>query len=105
MSLSAFPSGSQAGIDVLLPYSRIQRRQSDLEPRARRTGRVERRKLERTLPIFRKYGERYHLDPLLLAAMGYQESRLVQSTRSPAGAIGVMQLLPSDASRFSWTLA
>lgn len=55
----------------------------------------ERRKLERTLPIFRKYGERYDLDPLLLAAMGYQESRLIQGARSPAGAIGVMQLLPS----------
>lgn len=47
-----------------------------------------------TIPFFRKYGAQYNLDPLLLAALGYQESRLNQSTRSPAGAIGVMQLLP-----------
>ena len=33
----------------------------------------------------------------MLAAQGYQESRLDQGLRSPAGAIGVMQLLPSTA--------
>ena len=46
---------------------------------------------------FATYGERYQIDPSLLAAQGYQESRLDQSVRSPAGAIGVMQLLPSTA--------
>ncbi len=46
---------------------------------------------------FRKYSERFGFDWLLLAAQGYQESRLDQSVRSPAGAIGVMQLLPSTA--------
>ncbi len=34
---------------------------------------------------------------LLLMAQGYQESHLDQSRRSPAGAIGVMQLLPTTA--------
>jgi membrane-bound lytic murein transglycosylase MltF len=34
---------------------------------------------------------------LLVAAQGYQESGLDQSVVSPAGAIGVMQLLPSTA--------
>jgi membrane-bound lytic murein transglycosylase MltF len=48
-------------------------------------------------PIFRKYGESYGLDYLMLAAQGYQESRLDQSKRSPRGAVGVMQLLPSTA--------
>lgn len=48
-------------------------------------------------PIFRKYGERYGLDYLMLAAQGYQESGLDQSKRSPRGAVGVMQLLPSTA--------
>ena len=33
----------------------------------------------------------------MVAAQGYQESRLDQSVRSHAGAIGVMQLLPSTA--------
>jgi membrane-bound lytic murein transglycosylase MltF len=31
----------------------------------------------------------------MLAALGYQESRLDQSVRSPVGAIGVMQLMPT----------
>jgi len=53
------------------------------------------RKLE---SIFKTYGEQYGVDYLLAAAQGYQESRLDQSVRSGAGAIGVMQLLPSTAS-------
>ena len=47
--------------------------------------------------IFQKYADKYDLPWLLLAAVGYQESRLDQSVRSPAGAVGVMQLLPSTA--------
>ena len=47
--------------------------------------------------LFRKYGRDYGMDPTLLAAQGFQESRLDQSVRSPVGAIGVMQLLPSTA--------
>jgi membrane-bound lytic murein transglycosylase MltF len=50
-----------------------------------------------TIGWFRRYGEEYGFDPLLLAAQGYQESRLDQNVRSPAGAIGIMQLLPSTA--------
>ncbi|MFK8050648.1 MAG: transporter substrate-binding domain-containing protein [Halioglobus sp.] len=48
--------------------------------------------------IFQTYGEQYGLDYLMAAAQGYQESRLKQSARSNAGAIGVMQLLPTTAS-------
>jgi len=47
--------------------------------------------------IFKKYGEDYGVNYLMAAAQGYQESRLDQSARSSAGAIGVMQLLPSTA--------
>lgn len=47
--------------------------------------------------LFRKYGTDYGMDPTLLAAQGFQESRLDQSVRSHVGAIGVMQLLPSTA--------
>jgi len=47
--------------------------------------------------IFQKYGDKYDLPWLLLAAVAYQESRIDQSVRSPAGAVGVMQLLPSTA--------
>jgi membrane-bound lytic murein transglycosylase MltF len=52
------------------------------------------RKLE---AIFKQYGEQYGIDYLLAAAQGYQESRLDQNVRSHAGAIGVMQLLPTTA--------
>src|SRR3546814_13509869 len=34
---------------------------------------------------------------LMVGAQGYQESKLDQSARSKAGAIGIMQLLPSTA--------
>jgi membrane-bound lytic murein transglycosylase MltF len=47
--------------------------------------------------LFRTYGEQYGFDYLMIAAQGYQESRLNQNTRSSAGAVGVMQLLPSTA--------
>ena len=47
--------------------------------------------------IFEKYGEQYGIDYLLVTAQGYQESRLDHSRRSPAGAVGIMQLLPSTA--------
>lgn len=53
------------------------------------------RKFEKTIALFRKYGERYGVDPLMVAAQGYRESRLDQTARSPAGAIGIMQLLPA----------
>ena len=47
--------------------------------------------------LFRKYGEQYDLNYLLITAQAYQESGLDQTKRSGAGAIGVMQLLPSTA--------
>ena len=47
------------------------------------------------LELFRRYGQRYAFDPLMLAAQGYQESRLDQEARSQVGAIGVMQLMPA----------
>ena len=60
----------------------------------RATADAEMRKFERTLGLFKKYAEQYDFDWLMLAALGYQESRLDQSVRSPVGAIGVMQLMP-----------
>ena len=54
-------------------------------------------RFEELASIFKKYGEQYAVDYLVAAAQGYQESRLDQSARSSAGAVGVMQLLPSTA--------
>jgi len=56
-----------------------------------------RARLQGLAAIFRRYGDEYDMPWLLLAAQGYQESGLDQSVVSPAGAIGVMQLLPSTA--------
>ena len=58
------------------------------------TGGNDWKRFEDTLALFRKYGGQYGFDPLMLAAQGFQESRLDQSVRSPVGAIGIMQLMP-----------
>jgi len=52
-------------------------------------------RFEATLALFRRYGDRYSFDPLMLAAQGYQESGLDQNAKSGVGAIGVMQLMPA----------
>ena len=56
---------------------------------------AERRKFAALTEHFRKYGERYDMDWLLMAAQGYQESGLDQAKRSARGAIGVMQVMPA----------
>jgi membrane-bound lytic murein transglycosylase MltF len=58
-------------------------------------GRADAARFEQTLALFETYGRKYGFDPLMLAAQGYQESRLDQSKRSPVGAVGVMQLMPA----------
>jgi membrane-bound lytic murein transglycosylase MltF len=55
------------------------------------------RRFRQAVELFREYGKQYDFDWLLVAAQAYQESRLDQSLRSPAGAIGVMQVLPRTA--------
>ena len=55
----------------------------------------DRERFEQTVQLFGKYGAEYSFDPLMLAAQGYQESKLNQSARSHVGAIGVMQLMPA----------
>ncbi len=50
-----------------------------------------------TRQYFLKYGEQYNLDWLLLAAQGFQESRLNPGLVSSAGAVGIMQIKPSTA--------
>jgi len=61
------------------------------------TSEAEIAKFRATVDLFRKYGEKYAIDWLMLGAMAYQESRLDHSMRSPRGAIGIMQILPSTA--------
>ena len=59
------------------------------------TSDAEKAKLEGMIDFFRKYGEKYSLDYLLMMAQGYQESQLDQNAKSQVGAIGVMQLMPA----------
>ena len=47
--------------------------------------------------IVRGHARNYGLDPALLAAVIYQESKFDASARSDSGAIGLMQLAPSTA--------
>jgi membrane-bound lytic murein transglycosylase MltF len=53
------------------------------------------KKFNTMVTLFRKYGEQYRIDWLLMAAQGYQESQLDQNRRSGVGAVGVMQLMPA----------
>ena len=59
------------------------------------TSEKERQKFVNVVNLFRKYGDRYQMDYLLMAAQGYQESELNQNARSPVGAIGIMQIMPA----------
>ena len=45
----------------------------------------------------RVHAEAHHLDPALMAAVIYQESKFQPSVESSSGAIGVMQLTPDTA--------
>jgi membrane-bound lytic murein transglycosylase MltF len=90
----------------VLAYMKAEGKRGSLEGRLQQQGRrvkklrnpaagAERKRLEQIFALFEKYGARYRFDPLMLAAQGYQESRLNQDARSPVGAIGVMQVMPA----------
>jgi membrane-bound lytic murein transglycosylase MltF len=87
-------------------YKDLVKKQGPLEQRLARyhqrikqihnnTAGAEYKRFEATLKLFEKYGAKYGFDPLMLAAQGYQESRLNQEARSHVGAIGVMQIMPA----------
>jgi len=52
-------------------------------------------RFESMRPLFNRFGAQYKLNPLVLAALGFQETLLNQSAVSSVGAIGVMQLMPA----------
>ena len=59
------------------------------------TAAEDRKRFRALLDYFDKYGKQYGFDPIMLAAQGYQESKLNQDVKSPVGAIGVMQVMPA----------
>lgn len=50
-------------------------------------------------PVVESVSKRFDLDPFLILSIIREESRFEPEARSPAGAIGLMQLMPSTASR------
>ena len=59
------------------------------------TSEAEIKKFRSLVELFKKYGDKYDLDYVLMMAQGYQESQLDQDAKSHVGAIGVMQVMPS----------
>jgi membrane-bound lytic murein transglycosylase MltF len=55
-------------------------------------------RLDEAKLLLQEYGDRYGFDWVALLAQAYQESQLDHSKRSPAGAVGIMQIRPSTAS-------
>jgi membrane-bound lytic murein transglycosylase MltF len=55
------------------------------------------KKYESMVNLFKKYAAEYGFNYLMISAQAYQESGLDHSKRSPSGAVGVMQLLPTTA--------
>jgi membrane-bound lytic murein transglycosylase MltF len=75
--------------------ARFREHASLLKRTANATAEADWQRFESTIALFRKYGPVYRFDSLMVTALGYQESRLDQSARSEAGAIGIMQLMPA----------
>jgi membrane-bound lytic murein transglycosylase MltF len=94
-SISAFSAKVKKG--SLLGNVLIERYLGDAEWLENALASEDRERYEETIEIIQRYAARYDFDWLIIAAQAYQESRLDQDKRSPAGAIGVMQLLPSTA--------
>jgi len=58
---------------------------------------ISKKKYQALIKTFKKYAEQYELDPLMLMAQAYQESRLREKAESHVGARGIMQLMPATA--------
>jgi len=87
--LARYPEGSARRNQLLQKYLKSTKYAKEA------TSKEEIAKFERTVEFFRRYGDRYDMDYLLMMAQGYQESRLDQEAKSPVGAIGVMQVMPA----------
>ncbi|MBI3050423.1 MAG: transglycosylase SLT domain-containing protein [Acidobacteria bacterium] len=55
-------------------------------------------------PLIRKYSEAHRLDPYLMTALIAQESTFTADVRSPANAVGLMQLIPATGRRYAGKL-
>jgi membrane-bound lytic murein transglycosylase MltF len=87
--IARYPAGSSMRNQLLARYLKNTKYAKDA------TSDAERAKFDQVVKLFRKYCDQYDMDTLLMAAQGYQESRLDQSAKSHVGAIGVMQVMPA----------
>ena len=55
------------------------------------------KKFRNVVDLFKRYSDQYGFDYLMIGALAYQESGLDHRKRSRAGAVGIMQILPSTA--------
>lgn len=94
--INQFASKHRAG--SLLGNVIINRYLKDTKYVTNSTQGLELKRFEDSVNLFKIYGDRYDFDYLMLAALAYQESRLDQTLKSKAGAVGVMQILPATAS-------
>ena len=83
--------GSATGNDILNRYLKSTKWVKNA------TADADMKRFREVTDLFKKYSDQYGFDWLLVAAQGYQESGLDQSTRSRVGAIGVMQVMPATA--------
>ena len=87
--LARYPEGSAQRNILLQKYLKNVKYAKDA------TSKEQQAKLTGTAALFRKYGEQYTLDYLLMMAQAYQESQLDQNAKSSVGAIGMMQVMPA----------
>ncbi|HMU61796.1 MAG TPA: transporter substrate-binding domain-containing protein [Gemmatimonadales bacterium] len=87
--LAEYPAGSATRNTILQRYLKSTKYVTNAAADS------ELQKFREVVALFRKYGQQYDLDFLLMMAQGYQESRLDQRAHSPVGAIGIMQVMPA----------
>jgi membrane-bound lytic murein transglycosylase MltF len=87
--LAMYPEGSKQRNVLLQKYLKSTKYVKDA------TSQSEVAKFEKMVDYFKKYGDQYDMDYLLMMAQGYQESRLDHNARSSAGAVGIMQVMPA----------
>ena len=94
-ALDAFVQGHKVGSE----FGNIMNRRylKDSKRVLNATSEAEMKKFNDLVGLFEKHASTYDFDYLMLMAQGFQESQLDQAARSRAGAVGVMQLLPSTA--------
>ncbi len=87
--LARYPEGSSTRNQLLNKYLKSTKYAKSA------TSEAERAKFNGLVKFFEKYSNQYDMDTLLMAAQGYQESRLDQNAKSHVGAVGVMQVMPA----------